>query len=67
MLNIHINVTFDKGIGLFVSEIKYIFMMTFGGDNIDGNYGAYKCKLMMMMKLEEAMRNEMALQRANSI
>ena len=38
-------------------------MMTFGGDNIDGNYG----KLMMMMKLEEAMRNEMALQRANSI
>ena len=42
-------------------------MMTFGEDNIDGNYGAYKSKLMMMMKLEEAMRNEMALQRANSI
>ena len=42
-------------------------MMTFGGDNFDGNYGAYQGKLMMMMRLEEAMRNEMALQRANSI
>ena len=40
-------------------------MMTFGGDDIDGNYGAYKRKLMMMMKFDGAMRNELALQRAN--